>query len=49
MHSIETRKELTMEKNVTLGKTGPSFGMQVERDVRLQANRLLGIGLQITL
>jgi len=49
MHSTETRKQLTTENSTTLIKAGPSFGMQVERDVRLQANRTRGIGLQITL
>jgi hypothetical protein len=49
MHSTETRKELTTENNASLRKTGSSFGTKVEGDLRLQANRILGIGLQITL
>ena len=49
MHSTETREVRTTENNTTLRKTGPSFGTKVEGDVRLQANRTLGVGLQITL
>jgi len=43
-HSTETRIELTTKNNATLRKTGPSFGMSVEGDVRFPAHRTLGIG-----
>ena len=49
MHSTETRIELTTKNNATLRKTGPSFGMSVEGDVRFPAPRTLGIGWEITL
>jgi len=48
MHSTETRIKPLTENNLALIKTGPSFGTQVEGDVRLQANRILGIGLQLS-
>jgi len=49
MHSTETRIEPTTKNNATLRKTGPSFGMSVEGDVRFPAHRTLGIGWEITL
>jgi len=49
MQSTETREQLATKNNTSLRQIGPSFRTRVEGDLRLQANRILGIGLQITL